>query len=138
MEVQHFVTLCNSPAESLHDLSRLTSHLIQLPKQIEKVHTTLKMDNQDHGPITKFPADDLRAARRLITSHNAQGQGVFCVEDDGDHHKVMVRGKGVANIIYSTHENPVDMNDEKDIKYAKANEVSIKRHTFPSQITGCR
>lgn len=80
-------------------------------------------EDQDIGPITKFPADDLRPAKRLITTHNGKGQGIFYAEDDGDHHKVMVRGKGVANIIYSTHENPVDMNDDVDIQYAKNNEV---------------
>jgi hypothetical protein len=47
------------------------------------------------------------------------------VDDDGAHHRVMVRGKGVANIIYSTGSNPVDMNDEKDIAYAKDNEVGL-------------
>ena len=80
-------------------------------------------EDLDTGPITKFPADDLRPAKRLITAHNTKGQGIFYAEDDGDHHKVMVRGKGVANIIYSTHENPVNMNDDVDITYAKNNEV---------------
>ena len=83
-----------------------------------------KMADSDSGPITKFPADDLRPAKRFITSHNSQGKGVFVAEDSGDHHRVMVKGKGVANIIYSTNANPVDLNDEKDIKYAKETEVS--------------
>jgi hypothetical protein len=82
-------------------------------------------DSDDHGPITRFPADDLRHARRYITSHNDSGEGVFVVDDDGAHHRGMVRGKGVANIIYSTGSNPVDMNDEKDIAYAKDNEVGL-------------
>lgn len=81
------------------------------------------MAESDTGPISKFPADDLRPTKRFITSHNASGQGVFVRDDSGDHHRVMVRGKGVANIIYSTSSNPVDMNDEADITYARNNEV---------------
>lgn len=83
------------------------------------------MAELDSGPITRFPGDGLRHARRFITTHNKAGQGVFAVDDDGDHHKVMVRGKGVANIIYSTSSNPVDMNDEVDIAYARNNEPGI-------------
>ncbi|MCJ1341997.1 hypothetical protein MMC31_000177 [Peltigera leucophlebia] len=82
------------------------------------------MADSDTGPITQFPADDLRPAKRFITSHNAAGQGVFVGDDNGDHHRVMVRGKGVANIIYSTISNPVDLNNEVDIAYARENEVN--------------
>lgn len=82
------------------------------------------MADSDVGPITKFPADDLRPAKRFITSHDASGQGVFVGDDNGDHHRVMVRGKGVANIIYSTSSNPVDLNNEADIAYARENEVN--------------
>lgn len=78
----------------------------------------------DDGPITKFPADGLRHARRFITGHNTKGQGVFVGDDDGAHHKVMARGRGVANIIYSTKENPVELSDDVDIDYAKSTEVS--------------
>src|SRR2546429_4078180 len=81
------------------------------------------MSMSEGGPISKFPADDLRASQRFITSHNEKGQGVFIATDNGDHHKVMVQGKGVANIIYSTKENPVDLNNEVDVKYARENEV---------------
>ncbi|KAI2643556.1 hypothetical protein GGS21DRAFT_486077 [Xylaria nigripes] len=77
------------------------------------------------GPLTKFPAEGLRSSRRFITSHNAEGKGVFVVDDEGDHHRIMVQGAGVANIIYSTNSNPVDMNNEKDIKYARENEPGI-------------
>ena len=81
------------------------------------------MAESDTGPISKFPADDLRPTKRFITSHNKSGQGVFVGDDNGDHHRVMVRGKGVANIIYSTSSTPVDMNAEADITYARNNEV---------------
>ncbi|KAL4784751.1 hypothetical protein BJX76DRAFT_356737 [Aspergillus varians] len=77
------------------------------------------------GPITKFPAEGLRHARRFITSHNKDGEGVFVVDDDGDHHRVMVEGLAVANIIYSTAETPVDLNDDKDLTYARDNEPAI-------------
>jgi hypothetical protein len=84
------------------------------------------MAELDGGPITQFPADDLRKAKRFITTHNKEGKGAYVVDDYGDHHKVMVRGKGVANIIYSTKETPVDLNDEKDIKYAMEKEVNTQ------------
>ena len=75
--------------------------------------------------LTKFPADGLRTSRRFITSHNKDGKGVFVVDDVGDHHRVLVQGLGVGNIIYSTAENPVDMNDDKDMFYARDNEVKL-------------
>lgn len=75
------------------------------------------------GPISAFPANDLRHAQRFVTTHNSSGQGVFLKDDDGAHHRVMVNGNAVANIIYSTKENPVDLNDEKDLIYARDNEV---------------
>jgi hypothetical protein len=77
------------------------------------------------GPITKFPAHDLRPARRFISTHNKEGKGVFVNDDDGAWHRVMCRGRAVANIIYSTQDNPVDMNNEKDLKYAAENEPAI-------------
>jgi hypothetical protein len=49
---------------------------------------------EDKGPFTKFPGEGLRPARRFITGHNKDGKGVFIIDDDGDHHRVMVRGKG--------------------------------------------
>jgi hypothetical protein len=75
------------------------------------------------GALTKFPADGLRSSRRFITGHNAEGKGVFIVDDTGDHHRLLVDGEAAANIIYSTNESPVDMNDDKDVKYARDNEV---------------
>ncbi|KAK4222716.1 hypothetical protein QBC38DRAFT_489175 [Podospora fimiseda] len=75
--------------------------------------------------LTTFPAPGLRASRRFITSHNAQGKGVFVVDDTGDHHRVLASGKGIGNIIYSTCETPVDMNDDKDLTYARDNEPGI-------------
>ncbi|XXG99717.1 hypothetical protein Hte_006058 [Hypoxylon texense] len=84
------------------------------------------MDKVEGGPITRFPADDLRSIRRYITTHDSNGKAVFLDSgDDGDHHKVMVGGKGVANIIYSTAETPVNLADEADLKYAKAKEPGI-------------
>jgi hypothetical protein len=78
------------------------------------------------GALTKFPADGLRSCRRFITGHNAEGKGVFIVDDTGDHHRLLVDGEAAANIIYSTNESPVDMNDDKDVKYARDNEVRGK------------
>ena len=39
----------------------------------------------------------------------------------------MVQGEAVANIIYSTDRSPVDMNDDKDLLYARDNEVWLAR-----------
>ena len=83
------------------------------------------------GPITRFPADGLRPARRFISGHNQEGKGVFVGDDEGEHHRIMVDGEAVANIIYSTAGNPVDMNDDKDLKFAKENEVRL---LFPMAI----
>lgn len=84
----------------------------------------------ESGPITKFPASDLRSSQRFITSHNAAGDGVFVASDSGDHHRIMVNGKGVANIIYSTQGNPVDVTDDNDIALAAKNEVRMFRGCF--------
>ncbi|KAL7625207.1 hypothetical protein AAE478_004422 [Parahypoxylon ruwenzoriense] len=77
------------------------------------------------GPISKFPANDLRHSQRFITTYNKEGKGVFLPADDGDHHKIMVNNHAVANIIYSTLGNPVDLKDEADIKYARENEPGL-------------
>ena len=84
---------------------------------------SIPQQEEDVGPFTGFPGTGLRPARRFITGHNKEGKGIFIKDDDGDHHRVMVRGKGVSNIIYSTEGNPVDMNDDVDVEYAKNNEV---------------
>lgn len=56
-------------------------------------------------------------------THRSNGKAVFVDKgDDGDHHKIMAKGKGFANIIYSTKETPVNTADDVDIKFAKANE----------------
>ncbi|KAI9368954.1 NAD(P)-binding protein [Aspergillus egyptiacus] len=66
------------------------------------------------------------ASYRLITGNQEEdGKGHFLVTDTGDHHRVMGEKQAVANIIYSTHENPVDLNEEKDIKYARENEPGL-------------
>ncbi|RYP20628.1 hypothetical protein DL765_002699 [Monosporascus sp. GIB2] len=77
------------------------------------------------GPISEFPAPGLRHSQRFITSYNKEGKGVFLPADDGDHHRIMVGGHAVANIIYSTLGYPVDLKDEKDIKYARENEPGL-------------
>jgi len=79
------------------------------------------------GALTQFPAERLRPIRRFITGHNKEGKGVFIVDDVGDHHRILVDGEAVANIIYSTQESPVDMNNDKDVKFARDNEVCQPR-----------
>ncbi|KAI1465639.1 uncharacterized protein F4812DRAFT_466086 [Daldinia caldariorum] len=68
-----------------------------------------------------FPAPGLRRNVRHITGHDANGKAVFKSTDCGDHHLIMGEQQGLSNIMYSTHETPVDINDDVDIKYAKEN-----------------
>ena len=75
------------------------------------------------GPVEGFPAGNLPAVRRFITTHNQEGLSVFHSEDDGSHQRVTFKAQGAINIIYSTGETPVDMNNEKDLAYASDNEV---------------
>lgn len=76
------------------------------------------------GCITDgFPAPGLRKTHRFITGHDAEGKGYFQTSDNGDHHRVMGENQAVANILYSTKENPVELNYDVDIKYARDNEV---------------
>lgn len=79
---------------------------------------------KEPGPITDFPAPGLYHSKRFITTNDKDGKGVFLVDDHGDHHRNMVNGRGLANIIYSTKENPVDLTNDQDVKYAQENEVS--------------
>ncbi|KAL3477603.1 hypothetical protein BJX99DRAFT_225812 [Aspergillus californicus] len=75
-----------------------------------------------------FPAPGLRKTVRHITGHNKQGQSVFFSTDCGAHHRVMGEQQAVANILYSTKETPVDMNDDVDIKYAAEVEPGLHIH----------
>ncbi|KAL8824039.1 MAG: hypothetical protein Q9191_005345 [Dirinaria sp. TL-2023a] len=70
-------------------------------------------------------AHELQPPRRLITSHNQSGQGVFVSEDSGDHQRVIMGGKSSARVIYSTKSLPIDMNDEADLDFARNNEPGI-------------
>lgn len=74
---------------------------------------------------TEFPVAGLTRVVRHITGHNAEGKSVFLSTDCGDHHRVMGEKQAISSIIYSTHETPVELNDDADIKYAKDNEVGV-------------
>lgn len=82
------------------------------------------------APITGFPAFDLRPAQRFVTTHGQDGKGVFLPDDHGDHHRVILDGTAVCNIIYSTKGDQVNMNDEADVKHAKENEVTLSCPRF--------
>lgn len=71
-----------------------------------------------------FPAPGLRRSTRHITGHNEEGKSVFLATDSGAHHRVMGKKQAVANILYSTRETPVDLNDDADIKHANDREAS--------------
>ena len=67
---------------------------------------------------------DLQPPRRLITSHNRLGQGIFVSDDSGDHQRMIMGGKSAASVMYSTSSLPIDMNDEVDLAFARNNEVN--------------
>jgi hypothetical protein len=79
---------------------------------------------------------------RHITGHDADGKSVFLSTDIGDHHRELVDSSAIANILYSTSGNPVDLNKGTDMKFARENEVSFHagqkkkglHHTNPSLI----
>ncbi|KAL0636592.1 hypothetical protein Q9L58_004437 [Maublancomyces gigas] len=77
---------------------------------------------------TTFPAPGLKPIQRHITTHNDKGLGVFLEADGGAHFRPLVKGKGVGNIIYSTRDNPVDVKDDVDLKYAAENEPGLHMH----------
>ncbi|KAI0456762.1 NAD(P)-binding protein [Xylaria acuta] len=68
-----------------------------------------------------FPAPGLRRTVRHITGHNEEGKAVFLSTDCGDHHLIMGEQQALANILYSTHETPVEINGNVDIQHAKEN-----------------
>lgn len=69
------------------------------------------------------PVHGLPRVVRHITGHNEEGKGVFLSTDGGAHHRELVDKGALANIIYSTNSNPVDLNDNADIKFQAENEV---------------
>jgi len=79
------------------------------------------------GPITQFPSEGLRKAKRFITSHNEEGKGVFIQEDHGDFETVMGDGQAVRLDLFTTEKFPIDMNDEKDVKWSS----SVRVRQFP-------
>lgn len=81
------------------------------------------------GPVVSFPAPGLPDQNRHIIGHNDEGKSVFLMSDNGDHAAVMVEGAAAQNIPYSTNCTPVDLDDDKDIKFARENNVRI---VYPS------
>lgn len=79
-----------------------------------------------------FPAPGLRKTQRLITGHGADGKGHFLVTDNGDHHRVMGEQQAVAVIPYSTKDNPVELNEDVDVAFARDNEVCLGPTSIPS------
>ncbi|KAI5861112.1 hypothetical protein GGS23DRAFT_576996 [Durotheca rogersii] len=79
--------------------------------------------------VSSFPAPGLRQIFRHITQNNAKGESQFLSSDHGEHYRRMVDNRAVANIIYSTRENPVDLNNNIDVQ--KAHEAEPPFH-YPS------
>lgn len=81
--------------------------------------------NQAEGYVqTPHPVQGLPRVVRHITGHNDEGKSVFLSTDIGDHHRELVKKSGLANILYSTNQHPVELNGDVDIKYARENEVT--------------
>ncbi|KAI0197900.1 hypothetical protein F4808DRAFT_463280 [Astrocystis sublimbata] len=79
--------------------------------------------------VHSFPAPGLRQIVRHITGNTADGKSRFLESNSGEHCRFMVENQAVANIIYSTQETPVDLNNNIDI--AKAHEKEPPFH-YPS------
>ncbi|KAH7323175.1 hypothetical protein B0I35DRAFT_510369 [Stachybotrys elegans] len=69
------------------------------------------------GPCTEFPAPGLRVPNRYLSGHNEKGEAT----DHGDHTSVMLGGAAAQNIFYGTDSCPVDLNDNKDLKFMEKN-----------------
>ncbi|KAK8067436.1 cupin domain-containing protein [Apiospora saccharicola] len=74
---------------------------------------------------TSHPIQGLPRVVRHITGVNTEGKSVFLSTDTGDHQKELVKKSGLANILYTTREHPVDLNGDADVKYARENEPGI-------------
>ncbi|CCT74949.1 related to Cupin domain protein [Fusarium fujikuroi] len=72
--------------------------------------------------VGSFPAPGLRQIVRHITGHREDGKAHFLTSDHGEHYRFMGENKAVANIIYSTRETPVNLNDDTDVVKAKQEE----------------
>jgi hypothetical protein len=93
-------------------------------------------DNPKGYYTESFPAPGLRQIFRHITGQDEQGKSVFLHSDHGDHYRLMVEKQAVANILYSTRETPVDLNDNVDVRMAKAEEVGcVPDHRWSSELT---
>lgn len=80
--------------------------------------------NPAAGYITApWPVHGLPRIQRHITGHDEEGRSVFLQTDSGAHHKELVEKGALANIIYSTNSNPVQLNDNADIKFQAENQV---------------
>ncbi|KAF7892662.1 uncharacterized protein EAF02_000200 [Botrytis sinoallii] len=83
------------------------------------------------GPISEFPADDLRNSVRLMTTHNEEGKGIFLPTDHGGHHEILVNGHAVANIIYTKSRNSPSIH----IKNGTVVSLSISLQAWTRQCT---
>ncbi|RWA08728.1 hypothetical protein EKO27_g6369 [Xylaria grammica] len=74
---------------------------------------------------TPHPVQGLPRVVRHITGHDAEGKSVFLSTDIGDHHRELANKSGIANIIYSTCEHPIELTGDIDIQYEKKHEPGI-------------
>ncbi|KAI1456526.1 hypothetical protein F4805DRAFT_468045 [Annulohypoxylon moriforme] len=76
-------------------------------------------------PCKEFPAPGLRDPFRYITGHNDKGESIILQSDHGDHRDVMLGGAAAQSIMYSSPENPIELTDNVDLKYAKDNKPPV-------------
>ncbi|TVY83959.1 hypothetical protein LSUE1_G001923 [Lachnellula suecica] len=69
-----------------------------------------------------FPAPGLRDIVRNITTHNAEGKGVFLPPSNAAFESPMANGHAINNVLYNTTGFPIDLNDDNDIKYSSTHE----------------
>lgn len=86
---------------------------------------------EEHVPgpeyhVASYPAPGLRQIVRHITGNTAEGKSVFLESSQGEHYRYMVNNTAVTNLIYSTQETPVDLNNNVDIAKHKEKEVNTE------------
>ncbi|KAI1807184.1 hypothetical protein F4811DRAFT_550139 [Daldinia bambusicola] len=75
--------------------------------------------------VQSFPAPGLRQTVRHITENNVKGESRSLSSDHGEHYRFRVEHQAVASIIYSTRENPVDLNGNVDMIKAHEQEPTF-------------
>ncbi|KAI5867518.1 NAD(P)-binding protein [Durotheca rogersii] len=112
----------NSVCPSWVDTPMVRQAMVDVPNLRDMIETSVPLGRI---ALAEEVAD---ALARHITGHNDEGKSVFLSSDNGDHYRIMGEKQAVANILYSTRETPVDLNDNVDIEKAKSQEPPLHYH----------